>query len=66
MKPKLRGLEQGDLLLPRLIGMIDMRLQLVKLAVLIDFEFFKVEWAGFFPSLTGRSATSPRLVEGVL
>jgi len=38
----------------------------VKLASLIDWEFFEREWAGFFPSATGRPATSPRLVAGLL
>jgi len=66
MKPKSRGPEQGDLLRPRLTDMIDMRHELVKLAALIDWEFFETEWAGFFPSHTGRPATSPRLVAGLL
>jgi len=66
MKPKSRRLEQNDLLRPRLIDMIDMRHELVKLAALIDWEFFEAEWAGFFPSHTGRPATSPRLVAGLL
>ena len=66
MKPKSRGLEQDDLLRPRLTDMIDMRHELVKLAALIDWEFFETEWAGFFPSHTGRPATSPRLVAGLL
>jgi transposase, IS5 family len=38
----------------------------VTLAALIDWEFFEREWAGFFPSATGRPATSPRLVAGLL
>jgi transposase, IS5 family len=62
MKPKSRRLEQDDLLRLRLTDMIDMRHELVKLAGLIDWEFFGAEWAGFFPSHTGRPATSPRLV----
>jgi IS5 family transposase len=66
MKPKSRGPEQDDLLRPRLTEMIDMRHELVKLAELIDWEFFETEWAGFFPSHTGRPATSPRLVAGLL
>lgn len=43
-----------------------MRHELVKLASLIDWEFFETEWSGFFPSSTGRPATSPRLVAGLL
>jgi len=66
MKPKSRAPEQDDLLRPRLTDMIDMRHELVKLAALIDWEFFEREWAGFFPSHTGRPATSPRLVAGLL
>jgi len=49
MKPKSRGPEQDDLLRPRLTDMIDMRHELVKVAALIDWEFFETEWAGFFP-----------------
>jgi transposase, IS5 family len=66
MKPKSRAPEQDDLLRPRLTDMIDLRHELVKLAALIDWEFFEEEWAGFFPSHTGRPATSPRLVAGLL
>ncbi len=46
--------------------MIDARHELVKLATLIDWEFFEREWAGFFPSTRGRPATSPRLVAGLM
>lgn len=35
--------EQDDLLRPRLIELIDMRHKLVKLAALIDWEFFERE-----------------------
>ncbi|MGB3553982.1 MAG: IS5 family transposase [Jannaschia sp.] len=66
MKPKSRALEQDDLLRPRLTDLIDMRHELVRLEALIDWEFFETEWAGFFPSHTGRPATSPRLVAGLL
>ena len=50
----------------RLVEMIDMRHELVKLAPLIDWEVFEREWAGFFPSHTGRLATAPHLVAGLL
>ncbi len=50
MKPKKRAPEQDDLLRPRLVDIIDMRHEFVKLAMLIDWEFFKDEWAWFFPS----------------
>ena len=66
MKHRPRPPEQDDLLRPRLVDLIDMRHELVKLAGLIDWEFFDREWAGFFPSSTGRPATSPRLVAGLL
>lgn len=66
MKHRDRPLEQDDLLRPRLVDLIDMRHELVKLAALIDWEFFEREWAGFFPSGTGRPATSPRLVAGLM
>jgi len=66
MKPKSREPEQDDLLRPRLVEMIDMRHELVRLAALIDWGFFERQWAGFFPSHTGRPAASPRLVAGLL
>ena len=66
MKPKSRDAEQDDLLRPRLTDLIDMRRELVRLEALIDWEFFEREWSGFFPSHTGRPATSPRLVAGIL
>ena len=66
MKPHSRAPEQDDLLRPRLVDMIDTRHELVKLAGLIDWDFFDREWAGFFPSHQGRPATSPRLVAGLI
>ncbi|PIL19969.1 transposase [Puniceibacterium antarcticum] len=66
MKPHPRAEEQDDLLRPRLTAMIDLRHELAKLEKLIDWGFFETEWAGFFPSTTGRPATSPRLVAGLL
>jgi IS5 family transposase len=65
MKPRKPALDQDDLLRSRLVEMIDMRHELVKLASLIDWDVFEREWAGFFPSHTGRPATSPRLVAGL-
>ena len=50
MKPKSRDPEQDDVLRPRLTDMIDMRHEPVKLAALIDWEFFVTEWAGSLPS----------------
>lgn len=66
MKHRNRPPEHEDLLRPRLVDLIDMRHELVKLAALIDWEFFDQEWAGFFPSTTGRPATPPRLVAGLM
>ena len=65
MKPRKPPAEQDDLLRARLVEMIDMRHELVKLAALIDWDVFEREWGGFFPSHTGRPATSPRLVAGL-
>ena len=66
MKHRTRPPEQDDLLRPRLVDLIDLRHELVKLTALIDWEVFEREWAGFFPSATGRPATPPRLVAGLL
>ena len=66
MKHRSRQPEQDDLLRPRLIDMINPRHELVKLTDLIDWEVFEREWSGFFPSSTGRPATPPRLVAGLL
>ena len=71
MKAKPKGPEQDDLFRARLVEIIDMRHELVKLAALIDWGFFEREWAGFFPSEAGTiPAISPGetllLVEGVL
>lgn len=66
MKPHPRASEQHDLLRPRLVDMIDTRHELVKLAGLIDWDFFDREWATFFPSHQGRPVTSPRLVAGLM
>ena len=65
MKPRKLSAEQDDLLRARLVEMIDMRHELVKLAALIDWDIFEREWAGFFPSHTGRPANPPRLVAGL-
>ena len=65
IKPRKPPSEQDDLLRGRLVEMIDMRHELVKLSALIDWGIFEREWAGFFPSHTGRPATSPRLIAGL-
>lgn len=66
MKHRDRAPEQDDLIRPRLVDMIGMRHELVKLAGLIDWEWFEREWAGLFPSASGRLATHPRLVSGLM
>lgn len=66
MKPRKPPAEQDDLLRARLVEMIDMRHELVKLGTLIDWDVFEREWGGFFPSHTGRPATLSRLVAGLL
>lgn len=66
MKPRKPPPEQDDLLRARLVEMIDMRHELVKLETLIDWDVFEREWTGFFPSHTGRPATLTRLVAGLL
>jgi len=65
MKPRKPLPEQDDLLRARLVEMIDMRHELVKLAALIDWEVFEREWVGLFPSPVGRPATPTRLVAGL-
>lgn len=66
MKPRKPPAEQDDLLRSRLVEMIDMRHELVKLAALIDWDVFEREWVGFFPSHTGRPASMTRLIAGLL
>ena len=66
MKPRFRATERDDLLRPRLVDMIEMRHELVKLAYLIDWEWFERELAEFFLSKEGRPATHPRLVAGLM
>ncbi|MDP1596137.1 MAG: IS5 family transposase [Methylotenera sp.] len=49
-----------------LTELINLEHPLVKLAALIDWEVFQTQWSGFFPSKTGRPATPPRLIAGLL
>ena len=48
------------------VDLINLDHPLVKLADLIDWSVFEKEWSGFFPSKTGRPATPPRLIAGLL
>ena len=66
MKHRTRPTEQDHLLRPRLVDLIDLRHELVKLTALIDWEVFDREWSEFFPSATGRAAIPPRLLAGLL
>jgi len=66
IRPRTPSTEQDDLLRARLVEMINMRHELVKLAELIDWKIFDREWIGFFPSHTGRPATPPRRVAVLL
>ncbi len=66
MKHRPSPCEQDDLLRPRLVDLIDLRHGLVKLTGLIDWEVFEREWSVFFPSKTGRPATPPQRVAGLL
>lgn len=66
MKHRQRPEGQDDLLRPRLVDMFDMRHELVKLAEMIAWKFLETDWAGFFPSTTGRPEASPRLVAGLM
>ena len=66
VKHRPRPPEQPDLLRPRLVGMINRRHELIRLAALIDWSWFEREWAGFFPAGESRRASHPRLVAGLM
>ena len=66
MGPIGRHPSTGDLFLQPLAELINLKHPLVKLADLIDWSIFETRWSAFFPSKTGRPATSPRLVAGLL
>jgi IS5 family transposase len=66
MRPRPRTPELDDRLRPRLVELIGRRHGLVALAGLIDWEVVEREGSGFVRSTTGRPATSPRLVAGLL
>ena len=66
MKHKKRVEPNRDLYRPLLIDIINPNHELVRLEKLLDWDFFEREWNGFFPSTTGRPATAPRLVAGLL
>jgi transposase, IS5 family len=66
MGPKSKNPITDDLFKQRLVDLINLDHPLVKLADLLDWSVFEKEWSGFFPSKTGRPATPPRLIAGLL
>ena len=66
MGPKGKHPSTGDLFQQPLADLINLKHPLVKLAELIDWSVFESRWAEFFPSRTGRPASSPRLIAGLL
>ena len=66
MGPKRKHPSTGDLFQQPLAELINLKHPLVKLAELIDWSVFETRWAEFFPSRTGRPASSPRLIAGLL
>lgn len=66
MGPKDQTPASGRLFQQPLTELINSDHGLVKLAALIDWNTFEAEWACFFPSKTGRPATPPRMIAGLL
>ena len=66
MGPKGKHPATGDLFQQPLTELINLKHPLVKLAELIDWSVFETRWAEFFPSRTGRPASAPRLIAGLL
>jgi len=66
MGPKHQLPASGELFQQELTALVNLEHPLVKLAALIDWEVFQTQWSGFFPSKTGRPATPPRLIAGLL
>ena len=66
MGPKGKHPSTGDLFQQPLAELINLKHPLVKLAELIDWSVFETRWAAFFPSRTGRPASSPRMIAGLL
>ena len=66
MGPKGKHPSTGDLFQQPLAELINLKHPLVKLAELIDWSVFEIRWADLFPSRTGRPASSPRLIAGLL
>lgn len=66
MKEKVRQNGQLELLRPRLDLMLNMEHELCQLGEKINWNKFEVEFAGYFPSKTGKPALATRLILGVL
>lgn len=66
MGPKHPSPASGELFQQSLTSLINLEHPLVQLAGLIDWEVFQTQWSGFFLSKTGRPATPPRLIAGLL
>lgn len=66
MGPKGKHPATGDLFQQPLAELINLKHPLVQLAELIDWSVFETRWAEFFPSKTGRPASAPRLIAGLL
>ena len=66
MGPKGKHPSTGDLFQQSLVELINLKHPLVTLAEWIDWSVFEKRWAVFFPSRTGRPASSPRLIAGLL
>lgn len=66
MGPKGKHPSTGDLFRQPLRELINEKHPLVRLEELIDWSIFETRWSAFFPSKTGRPATPPRLVAGLL
>lgn len=66
MKHRNCSLEQDDLRCLRLVDPIDMRNELVNLATFIHWDSFERKCADFLPFGTGRLASPPRLVAGLM
>jgi len=57
---------QDDLFRSELRNLLDQRHPLVKLAGRVNWSVFEQEWGALFASPTGRPATAPRLIAGLL
>ncbi len=66
MGPKTTATADRDLFRMELVNLIDQRHELVKLALLIDWQAFSDEWSPQFTSTTGRPALPTRLMAALL